>query len=49
MTIDLGHNVTAIRDYTAPRAWRVYMNGLFYARVSTAAIARCVRANRAAA
>jgi hypothetical protein len=49
MTIDLGHGVTAIRDTTRAASWRVYISGLFYARVSTEAIARCIRANRAAA
>jgi hypothetical protein len=48
MTINLGHGVTATRDYTRAAAWRVYVNGLFFARVDTAAIARCTRANRAA-
>jgi hypothetical protein len=49
MTIDLGHKVTATRDYTRAAAWRVYVGGLFFARVDTAAIARVIRANRAAA
>ena len=48
MTIDLGNNVTATRDATRPASWRVYIGGLLFARVNTAAIARCVRANRAA-
>jgi hypothetical protein len=49
MTIDLGHKVTATRDYTRAAAWRVYVGGLFFARVDTAAIARVIRANREAA
>jgi hypothetical protein len=48
MTINLGHNVTATRDHTRAAAWSVYVNGLYFARVDTAAIARCIRANRAA-
>jgi hypothetical protein len=48
MTIDLGHKVTATRDYTRAAAWRVYVGGLFFARVSTAAIARAISANREA-
>jgi hypothetical protein len=48
MTINLGHNVTATRDHSRAAAWRVYVNGLLFARVDTAAIARCIRANRAA-
>ena len=46
MTIDLGHGVTATRDTTRPASWSVYISGLFYARVSTEAIARCIRAAR---
>lgn len=49
MTIDLGHKVTATRDYTRAAAWRVYVGGSFFASVSTAAIARAIRANLAAA
>ena len=49
MTINFGYGVTAIRDTTRAASWCVYYDGLFYARVSTAAIARCVSANRAAA
>ena len=46
MTIDLGHGVTATRDTACATSWRVYIGGLFYARVSTEAIARCIRATR---
>ena len=49
MTIDLGNGVTATRDTASAASWRVYISGLFYARVSTEAIARCICANRAAA
>jgi hypothetical protein len=49
MTIDLGNGVTATRDTTRAAAWRVYIGGRFFARVSTEAIDRCIRANRAAA
>jgi hypothetical protein len=43
MTIDLGHGVTATRDTTRAAAWRVYINGLFFACVSADAIARAAR------
>jgi len=46
MTIDLGHKVTATRDYTRAAAWRVYVGGLFFARVDTAAIARAIRSTK---
>ena len=46
MTIDLGNGVTATRDTACPASWSVYIGGLFYARVSTEAIARCIRAAR---
>ena len=49
MTVDFGYGVTAIRDTTRAASWRIYFDGLFYARVSTAAIARCILANRTAA
>jgi hypothetical protein len=48
MTLNLGHGVTATRDTTRAAAWRVYVGGLFFASVDTAAIARVIRANRAA-
>ena len=47
MTIDFGYGLTAIRDTTRAASWCVYFDGLFYDRVSSAAIARCIRANRA--
>ena len=46
MTIDLGNGVTATRDTTRAASWSVYISGLFYARVSTEAIARCIRTTR---
>ena len=46
MTIDLGHGVTATRDTTCAASWSVYIGGLFYARVSTEAIARCIHTAR---
>jgi hypothetical protein len=48
MTINLDHGMTATRDHTRAAAWRVYWNGMFFACVDTAAIARVIRANRAA-
>ncbi len=47
MTIDFGYGLTAIRDTTRAASWCVYFDGLFYDRVNSAAIARCIRANRA--
>ena len=46
MTIDLGNGVTATRDTNRAASWSVYIGGLFYARVSTEAIARCIHAAR---
>ena len=48
MTIEF-ITIDAARDHSRAAAWRVYVNGLLFARVDTAAIARCIRANRAAA